>query len=517
MNDRKMCKIADIVKQNKNFQRFQFSHPYIMSLAPAIEFRWLAAQLTDTEKNTFVTNLTASNPHLIMRALAALFINKSKHQKPTETINVQCNQTISNIIQSRDSDDVDVEAVKLDSMPRRLIGHCASFLDQKSYSNISLCNRTVYLGCNTPSKLKEVCVGYKLPRNNLPVDLSRFPFATNLKIIDVWDPEAEYYFFVEDIESLVDELRIARQIAKMTRVQSLDLSEVDFHTRFLGIITRHETTTLRTKALSVETDYEGDNDEFIANITAFKHLEFLKVNINEDSVAEWDIKSIIYMCRNLKGLDFDDIGHGIEVKILQEIGHRLHYLKLNRANTVKGIDFAELRQFKQGTECDEDVMRMLLRTAINLEKVKMDGDATLIGELLENCKRLRYLEIDAKDIALVLNALEKALPHAQFSHNKAIKIRVNASSSCASFLRNSKCIKTLQRITESLSLNMDNQWMLILHIKHSTKSFTNDLCESLQSENLNIAVSQDSSNHIILMTNRDCSICGWRESWLMNL
>ena len=510
-----------------------------MCLAPAIEFRWLAAQLTDTETKTFITEFTASNPQFVTHALAALFLNKSKHQKPTDTINAQCNRTISNIIQSRDSDDVDFEAVKLDSMPRRLIGHCASFLDQKSYSNISLCNRTVYLGCNTPSKLKEVCVGYKLPRNNLPVDLSRFPFATNLKIIDVWDPEADFYFFEESDACIADELNIARQIAKMTRLQSLDLSKVDFTTRFLGIITTHETTTIRTKALSVKSDFQGDNDEFIANITALKHLEFLKVSINEDSLAEWNIKSIIKMCRNLKGLDFDDIGRGatrgIEATILQEIGHRLHYLKLNRAfhraNTVKGIDFAELRQFKQGEECDEDVMEVIFRTAVKLEKVKMNGNPTMISQLLENCKGLKYLEIDADYADItgdVLTALEGALPQTQFVHAEPVKIRINTSF--VDILRSPTCMTSLMRIIELLSMNTVNQWMIILHTEHSELEetqkgiFINDLrgsLEHLEGDILNIVDSQDSDAYIdyliVLLTNRDCSICDWRESWLMNL
>ena len=481
-----------------------------MSLVPAVEFRWLAAQLTDVETKTFITEFTASNPQLIMQTLGTLFINESEQQTPTI---VKCNQTISTIIQSRDSDGVDVDAVKLDSMPRRLVGHCASFLDQKFYSNLSLCNRALYLGCNTPSKLTEVSVGYKLPRNNLPVDLSRFPFATNLKIIDVWDFDA---FFDQSDESIADELNIARQIAKMTRLQSLDLSEVDFTTRFLGIITNHETTTLRLKALSVEFDPEG---EFVANITTFKHLEFLKVSIN--SVPQWGINSLIYMCRKLKGLDFDDNGHSVEVPIVQHIGHRLQYLKLNRADAVKGIDFAKLQQFKQGAKCNDNVMEEVLRTSVNLEKVKMNGNTNLIDRLLKKCKRLKYLEIDAKRIALVLEALEESLPHTHFVHTEAIKIRLNTSSSFESFLRSSKCIKILQRITQSLSMNTTNQWMFILHIDQSgTKkknSLSNDLREALRSDIWNTAVCQDRDYQIVLMTNRDCSICGWGESWLMNL
>ena len=357
--------------------------------------------------------------------------------------------------------------------------------------------------------------------------MSRFPFATNLKIIDDYAHDVDHYFFDFSERSLDDIVSIAAQIANMTRLQSLDLSKVDLNTRLLQIITNHQTTTLRTKALSVESDYEDDNDQFIANIAAFKHLECLKVEIDDDSFAEWDIESIIKICSNLKGLDFNDNGHGIEVRILQQIGHRLQYLKLNRANTVKGINFSDLRHFKQGKHCSDNVLGDVLRTAVNLEKVKMNGNMDSnhsIQEILTKCKQLKYLEIVAIDAGCVLDALMRSLPHAKFAHTEPVKIRINTTTSFAAVLKDSEYthwhIRSLKWITHLLSRNTVKHWMLILHIKHSKKikerSFINDLCRSLRSDILNIEVFQDNNDHIVLMTHPDSEICGWRESWLMN-
>ena len=479
-----------------------------MSFAPAIEFRSLAAQLTETETKIFITDFTASNPQLMTQALGALLINNAKHQNPTDTINVQCNKTISTIIQSRDSDDDDFQAVQLDSMPRRIIGHCACFLDQKSYGILSICNRAVYLGCNTPSKLTEVSFEYISHSDKLPVDLRRFPFATSLRIRDEQNRSVDDYFFDASDESIAFQRIIASQIAKMTRLQSLDLSEIDWSTKFLAIIANHQETIQRIKYLSVGSEFEDDNEQLIANIAAFKHLEFLKVK--GEGSFEWNIKPLIEMCRNLKGLDFDDYGHGIEVSILQSIGHRLQYLTLNRSNTVKGIDFSDLRQIKQGTECDDNVMREVLRTARNLEKVKMNGDATLIQEILTKCKRLEYLEIDDKSengifptrhsraLLQDLDAMECGLSQREKMQRNTFKIRISIRYA---FIANSKeCFVKLNRVIRSLSGSNLNHWMLVLYLQYykaqTVCPLFNDLKQSLKNDIVNIERFLNSGAHL---------------------
>ena len=487
-----------------------------MAIAPAVEFRRLAAQLTETETKTFITDFAASNPQLIIQALGALFINNAKHQNTTDAINVQCNKAVSNIIQSRDSDDADVDAVKLDSMPRAVIGHYASFLDQESYRNVSLCNRTVYLGCNTPSNLAELSVRYVFDSDKLSLDLSRFPFATNLKIIDESNPD----FISED--SIADEAIIASQIAKMTRLQSLDLSQICWSTRFLGIIANHQETIQRTKYLSVKCKNEDDHEQFIANISAFKHLEFLKVKINYGSIIEWDMNAIIEMCSNLKGLDFNDKRHGIEVPILRHIGHRLHYLRLNRAESVKGIKFANLKEFKEGRNCRDNVLGDVFRTAVNLEKVKMKGDAfnaNLVQEILTKCKRWKYLEIDtndAYDVLPVLDAMEYALSEKEKIQRNTLKIRINTSFS--SRVEHKEYFLKLGRIIPLLSGSNLDHFMLVLYLRRyelQMDSLFNLLRRTLKDNNFNIVVQQDGNNCIATINNPGCAICGWRERWLM--
>ena len=71
--------------------------------------------------------------------------------------NAHCNKIISTIIRSRETDTHHEEENKrLDRLPKRIIGVCASYLDQMSYAALEATNRSCYLGCNDPNMLNEV-------------------------------------------------------------------------------------------------------------------------------------------------------------------------------------------------------------------------------------------------------------------------------------------------------------------------------------------------------------------------
>ena len=77
----------------------------------------------------------------------------------------------------------------------------------------------------------------------------------------------------------------------------------------------------------------------------------------------------------------------------------------------------------------------------------------------------------------------------------------------------------LVRISNALSVNPVDQWMIILYLKSSgmDSSFIDDLRGALATDTFEIVVFPDRNDQVILTTNAACTICGWRESWLMNL
>ena len=100
-----------------------------MTLAQAIEFRSLAAQLTAGETQSFISKLALSDPQFIISSLSLRFILQSRNGGDDHQ-NTECNDIISTIIRSRDDDSHKVSEERLDTLPRRLIGICGSYLDQ---------------------------------------------------------------------------------------------------------------------------------------------------------------------------------------------------------------------------------------------------------------------------------------------------------------------------------------------------------------------------------------------------
>ena len=380
----------------------------VMALVDAIEYRTLAVQLSVSETRSFITKLSLSDPQVIIRSLSFLFIHQSTNEQDNQD-NAKCNKMISTIIRSRDRDEIEPYDNKLDTLPRHIIGICASFLGQVSYTALSATNGLVYLGCSAPNQLDELTVCYNSASYCKSLDLSAFSFVRKLRLS------------VARIISTDERInRVASQIARMPRLQSLNLSGVD--SKAIGMIANHETTNGRTKYLTVLewTSAPGmhTNDQvtkewerFISAISAFKHIQFLKFSVEDPyhlrTFDRISINPLVESYANLIGLDFDDRGTGVEFAILQSIGDRLQYLVLYdqgkhlarflNSKSENCIDFANLRQLQHGHRYGQRAILGVMKTAVNLEKVKLldpewaGRQAMDPKEVLERCVRLRGL------------------------------------------------------------------------------------------------------------------------------
>ena len=485
-----------------------------MTLVSAVEFRDLAAQLTVDETQSFISKLALSDPQLIISALSSRFIWQSRNNGDDHQ-NTQCNDSISTIIRSRKEEGHKVINERLDTLPRRLIGICASYLDQRAHAALSACNRATFLGCNSPIMLTELSVWYEGTSEHQYPDLSIFPFCNKLTLRVDSEEDSQCPLNKCTMKSIV------LQIAKMPRLRWLDLSAVDW--RFTKILANQEAIGKRTNSIWFQVLDDIEYDQFIAAITRFKDLQFLKVSLVGDELptANSKNKSLIEMCGNLKGLDFYDADSGIQIPILQAVGHKLHFLMLHDAEeedeaprALRKIDFANLREMRQGMGSDR-MMRAVLKTAINLEKVTLNCSADLIVEIFAKCEKLKYLElIGVLYMDHILDQLERALFKTKKLQRDTLKIRINAI-----IPNHDMCIMKLNRTINSLSMNPVDQWMLILELRKmkegKRRKFAKNLRESLTAET---AVVEDSNGVMqkVLITNPGCTICGSHESWLMN-
>ena len=269
-------------------------------------------------------------------------------------------------------------------------------------------------------------------------------------------------------------------------------------------------------------------------------MPFLKVQIMRAPVREdWFIEPLIGWWCNLKGLDFDDDDTGIECKLLHSIGHRLQYLAIydgerhfSSAEKAEEIDFANLRQLRQQLFCKPDSIRIILETAVYLEKLRLIGATHLVNAALTKCKKLKYLEIDAvagkmfiQNTMHVLRSLEQSLLNNNTVHKEFLKIRINTLLPSKDECKG--CIEKLDRVINILSNNKGEQWMLVLHLQPIHYSmhrdelrdvpFIQDLRQRPPSDISDMTVLEESGDINVLITNPGYPICGWRESWLMNL
>ena len=481
-----------------------------------IQFSSLVSQLSPTEITSFIKNV---NPRILIDALSCYFIDGVANIERIKQNHI-CNDVISSIIESRDPLPSKPIILTLDALPSGLIGAFGSYLDQISYARLSSVNRDIYLASNTPNTLRQVTLRY---RSNPMHEILHFPAISS----------ADDFKDGEGFPISVDEMHvIASHIAKMPLLQSLDLRSVN--SEFIGIIASHETTNQRVNSLSVclWEDDEGARDRFTASITAFKHIRFLRLfqlweepPLADDSI----IKSLVEMCSNLRGLDLldgeDHYESVIEISLLRAIGHRLHYLHLNmyidpHVTALKNINFQNLRQL-ESYYSDGGSISAILNTAINLEKIRLGNTQELIVEALARCQRLKYLELRRiVNMEMILDALERGLFQSKCVHRDTLKIRINTNESYSSIPNPQECIIKLDRIVNSLSVNDVDQWMIVLELKEvcckDPKEFVKSLQESLTVGIADTFVVENMKSDIVLITNPGCTICGWRESWLMS-
>ena len=106
-----------------------------MSVNKAIQFKYLSSQLTQGERAHFATRLSDD---IIDKALFHFFMNEKNGRDAEST-----NNLLTNIIRARKKKPLAIATtdIKLDTLPKPLIGATASFLTQDDYSHLSECNR----------------------------------------------------------------------------------------------------------------------------------------------------------------------------------------------------------------------------------------------------------------------------------------------------------------------------------------------------------------------------------------
>ena len=497
---------------------------HTMALVPAIQFSDLAAQLTSGEVNQFIKDFAASNSQLIIQLLSIRFINQSTvlHVDP---LNAQCNEIISTIILSRDTDRNQSGVMTFNKLPHILIGHCGSFLNQKSYRALSLCNRSTYLGMSSPNMLEELTVYYpgdSEPADH-PLDLSSFPMANKLTLrISNFRCSPDGRFIKIPRPRQVERVKIiASKISKMPRLQSLDIYSLCNDHELIEIMANHQRTNQNVRCIRVQYDTSS-------SLTAFKNLEFLHLEIGrEDANATVsEMNAITRTLGGLKGLTLSGCNSPFGLQLLQAIGHQLQYLELyyikygSSGSTVnlENTNFENLKQLVIREDCACDLRGDILKTATNLEKARIDfyddsveEEISCITEMIGNCEKLEYFEIVNGDhIEQVLDAVNRGLFRSRMCERESLKIRIENSNDLD--LENEEhMVMRFDQTIHQLQMSKVEQWMILLG-RYTVEKMIKKLIDSLTAD---VQVVENKESNLVVISNPNCTINGYAEQWLV--
>eukprot|EP01083_Nonionella_stella_P064102 166793_1 len=403
-----------------------------MSLTKVIRFRHLMSQLTHEERVRFLSKLLDSHDHLHI-LLESLF--RFMNLMSTNDVD-SFTKSLSDIIQSRTEKPIAISStnIQLHQFPRAIIGHTASFLEQREYVAFNLSNRSIYLGCNLPNQLQKLDL---LHFNRYQsIDVTSFPSAKTLAIYPPIDFKATKRRPLEVTTLILD--------ARKT---------IGWSHRFLNqnIVHCSGVTTLECVHFgSVEgTVCRMTRNVFLNLLTRFPNLRHLKltgVSLTSDITAN-DIASL---CPNLIGLYVNGGGRRLYNDLITLFARKLKHLAFIQHTsyhtfTFDRVSFGKLEELSI-VNPDSASFDVVLKTASHLKKISLiDLDKRCgnfgsmfntdikkrITKMLVQCPiQSMYFLVKSSGVESIMKGIESGIgrvfkTRAQRQHRKEMRIRIH--------------------------------------------------------------------------------------------
>eukprot|EP01084_Bolivina_argentea_P171065 296378_1 len=127
-------------------------------LPKAIKCRSLINQLTKQEYTRFLNKLVIGNKTSLITSSLFHYFSQTSHVLKADHDSDDLddiNSILTNVIQSRQNKQKSqpnqpVVNIKLNELPKAIIGYIASNLEQNDYFRFQKTNRSIFIGCNTP-------------------------------------------------------------------------------------------------------------------------------------------------------------------------------------------------------------------------------------------------------------------------------------------------------------------------------------------------------------------------------
>merc|ERR1712228_218383 len=277
----------------------------------------------------------------------------------------------------------------------------------------------------------------------------------------------------------------------------------------------------------------------LKNFPNLEYLELLNVYFDDQSLPDM----IKRRCPKLKGLSLTKGFMRSWPSLINVFGNQLNYLchgaKSPPNTDFRQIDLSKLQQLRIEFP-NIGLINRVLATAKNLEQVHLNptdsrlNHTSLTHTILTHeqyksviikflkYESLKYLGAETKDFVSCLDGIELGLFGTKDIKRKELKIRVEAQRTCrVNLSRSMEIMLKINRIIHQLSSSDIDNVMFILDLNKMDYTFrntldSNDLLDALR-RYIPSNVEVISENFCFVITNKDCSIRGWKEQWLMNI
>eukprot|EP01083_Nonionella_stella_P092155 257881_1 len=486
-----------------------------MSLTKAIQFRHLITQLTNVERTGFLSKLLDSHVDMIISSLFRHFVKANQ----IDELNA-FNASLFDIIQSRKEKPkaISTRNVRLYQLPRAIIGHTASFLQQKDYIHFSMSNRFIYLGCNSPNLLQKLNL-YSITDYS-SISLSSFPSVN--------------FLYIEPLKAIASAHTLSFDSPNFNHVATLVLTHADGNTTrgwvepfFNQNIVNCETVTKLDGVLFGDDGTDGS--EVLNLLGRFPNLKAITLSgLYTDNVTSQDIANL---CPNVVELCVDGGNLQLTEDLIAIFSSKLKSLGFTEfQNSEFHFDTLIMDQLEELTMIRPSYQSLegIVKTASNLKKIFLSisisdvDDNDLMHDLdikngmtklIVKCSFLTCMSFAVKwhGFCAMLEGIESGLLQTKRQRRAELKITINICGVNVS--SNDSITLNVGRVINTLESSDINDFMFICKFLHVLSDDVNDIFEAL-SNIISIHTKIIRVEHCtqLIIANQNCKISGYRNS-----
>eukprot|EP01083_Nonionella_stella_P090395 252551_1 len=433
-----------------------------MPLNQAIEFQHLISQLTDLERIQFLSTLIHSHVDTVLSSLFQHLVNPNQINKVNEF-----NQSISAIIQSRKEKPkpLCMRNIKLQQFPRAIIGYTASFLNQWDYIHfsVSMRNRSIYLGCNTPNSLQELELRNARSVDYSHIRLNAFPSTITLGIDPIKANDLE--LFGEPVFPKVNTLRLNAHGGSSWVQDFLDMNIVNYDT-----VTRLECHEFGSEGPEMELDVLLNLLKQFPNL---KHLALDTVYLEEPDTED-DIATLCDLCPDIIGLHLNDICFEIN-DLIPRLSPKLKYLTLYDLRNLVNLHtatFDELEEVCITMPTHQNVINVL-KSSLHLKKICLMGldffmNPEQIKDTMKNVMQCPHVtcmqfEIRHKNFICMMEGIDDGLYVIEAKQRKELKIEIFILNSATNDGGHTteRFVLAVERVVKQLEMSAIKDFMFV--------------------------------------------------------